>query len=279
MEPPESKKSTLAFGVAFLFASFVFAEGTGSLQVPQALVGTEIIDKLGSKVDANLVFTRHDEKRVPLSVYFGSKGKKALPAIVTIGYFECPMLCSLVLNATLDTLGKMKLKMGEDYRVLSFSINPKEKSDLAANKRRTHLKALDKTDGAWDFFTSDDGEEVKLAQTLGFGYKFDKPSGEFAHGAGIFILTPDGVLSRTLWGLNYDPWTVKLALMEAAGGKVGTVVDKIILSCFHYEPDSHKYGFYIFGIMRIGATLTVVLLGSMLAMYWAGERRRRIGIV
>lgn len=261
-----------------ILAISAVAEGTGSLQAPRELEGTEIIDKLGAKIDRSLTFTRHDGVRVPLSDYFGSKEKKVLPAIVTLGYWECPMLCSLVLKALLDSLDNMKLELGKDFRILSFSINPDENSELAALKRKSHLTALSRDDGDWDFFTSDDGNVAKLAEGLGFGYKFHKPSGEYAHGAGIFILTPEGVLSRTLWGLSYEPWTLKLALMEAAGGKVGSVVDRIVLSCFHYEPDSHKYGFYVFGLMRIGATLTVMILGSMLALYWIGERRRRIGV-
>jgi protein SCO1/2 len=267
----------------FLMLTFVcgaaFAEGQGSLQTPKALEGIEITDRLGAKLDQNLKVVRQDGDVVPLSTYFGSSAQPKLPAIVTLGYFECPMLCSLVLNALLESLQKVKLELGRDFRILSFSINPKEKSDLALNKQKTHLKALDLKTGAWDFFTSEDDSIARLAETLGFGYKFDKASGEYAHAAGIFIVSPEGVLTRTFWGINYDPFALKMALMESAQGKVGTALDKILLSCFHYVPDSHKYGIYVFGVMRLGATLTVLILGSMLFGYWLRERRRRIGVL
>lgn len=263
----------------FLFCTASLAEGQGSLQVPKALEGIEITDRLGAQLDRDLQMVRQDGKVVPLSTYFGTGAEQKLPTIVTLGYFECPMLCSLVLNGLLESLHKVKLQLGRDFRILSFSINPSEKSDLALNKQKTHLKALSLQDGAWDFFTSETDSIARLAETLGFGYRFDKASGEYAHAAGIFIVSPDGVLTRTFWGINYDPFALKMALMESAEGKVGTAFDKILLSCFHYVPDSHKYGIYVFGVMRLGATLTVLILGSMLFLYWLRERRRRIGVL
>jgi protein SCO1/2 len=245
-----------------------------SMRIPKEMQGGEIIDKLGTKIDQSLVFTRHDGVRVPLSDYFGP-GKTQLPTIVTLGYYECPALCNLVLKSTLETLGRMSLKLGKDYRVLSFTIKPQETADLAAAKRKTHLKALGLEDGAWDFFTGDEKSIAALAKDLGFGYKFHESSGEYAHGAGIFILSKDGMLSRTMWGLSYDPWATKMALVEAADGKVGSVVDRILLSCFHYVPDKHKYGLYVFGAMRVGGALTVLFLVSMLGWYLVSERRRR----
>jgi len=178
----------------------------------------------------------------------------------------------------LDAMGKMSLVLGTDYRVLSVSIDPREKSDLSAAKRITHLKALNLTDGAWDFLTGDEKEIQTLASTFGFGYKYDEATDQYAHGAAIFIVTPKGVLSNTIWGIAYDPWATKAALMDASGGKVGSVFDKILMTCFHYEADKHKYGFYIFGAMRLGAALTVLILGSMLGWYWFSERRRRMGV-
>lgn len=256
-----------------LMVSLSFADGASDLVMPKQMEGAEIFDKLGAKLNPALTFTDHNGTRVAMSAYFGSE--QELPAIVTIGYYECPMLCSLVLKGLLDSLTKMSLKLGKDYRILSFSIDPKENSELAALKRKSHLKALSQDDGPWEFFTGDEKSIAELSQTLGFGYKFDEASGEYAHGAGIFILTPNGVLSRTLWGLVYEPMSTKLALVEASNGKVGSVVDRILLSCFHYVPDKHKYGFYVFGAMRAGGALTVLFLGSMLGWYWFSERRRR----
>ena len=116
-----------------LFAMSALAEGQGSLQLPQVLEGTQIVERLRARIDKSLMFTRHDGAKVSLSEYFGPSNKKGIPTIVTLGYFECPMLCTLVLNASCDAFEKLSLRMGEDYRVLSFSINPKETPDLAAN--------------------------------------------------------------------------------------------------------------------------------------------------
>lgn len=256
----------------FMLSASLRAEVEESERVPQEMQGAEIIDKLGTKVKGDYVFTRHDGKSVALSEYFGEDQ----PVIVmTIGYYGCSMLCNMVLKALLETMEKMSLSLGVDYRVLSFTINPNEKPDLAAAKRATHLKALGLEDGAWDFFTGDEKTIAALAKDVGFGYKFHEASGEYAHGAGIFILSKDGTLSRTIWGLSYDPWTTKMAIVEAGEGKVGSVVDRILMSCFHYVPDKHKYGLYVFGAMRVGGALTVLFLGSMLAWYWLSERRRR----
>jgi protein SCO1/2 len=253
--------------------AFAGADIEESMRVPKEMEGAEIVDKRGAKIDQSLVFTRHDGAKVNLSEYFGSAQK--LPAIVTLGYYECPMLCSLVLKALIESVKQQSLVLGLDYRILSFSINPNEKPELSALKRKSHLKALSRDDGAWEFFTGDEKSIAQLASELGFGFKFDPRTGDYAHGAGIFILTPDGVLSRTMTGLIYEPRDTKFALMEATGGKIGTVFDRILLTCFHYVPDKHKYGLYVFGTMRVGAALTVFFLASMLTWYWFSERRRR----
>lgn len=271
------RHATVAMTIILLLGSVAHGEDIEeSMRVPKQMQGAEIVDKRGAKIDTNLVFTRQDGARVPLSTYFNESEK--LPAIVTIGYFECPMLCNLVLKGLLDTLNKMSLVLGKDYRILSFSIDPREKSDLAAAKRTTHLKALNLSDGAWDFLTGDEKEIQTLAATFGFGYKYDAPTDQYAHGAAIFIVEPKGVLSNTIWGIAYDRWSTTAALIDASHGKSGSVFDKIVMTCFHYDADSHKYGFYIFGAMRLAGALTVLVFGSMLAWYWFSERRRRMGL-
>jgi len=260
-----------------LFSSFSFAEDIEeSMRMPKQMQGAEIVEKRGAKIDGNLVFTNHKGMSTPMKTIFNDEQTR--PAVVILGYYGCPMLCGLVSKAFLETIPKMSLVLGEDYRVLSFSIDPKEKSDLSAAKRQSHLKALKLDDGDWEFYTGDEASIKTLADTLGFGYNYDASSEQYAHGAGVFILTPNGVLSNTLWGVAYDPWTTKAALMDASGGKIGNVLDKILMTCFHYVPDKHKYGFYVFGAMRLGAALTVLFLGSMLGWYWISERRRRIGV-
>ncbi|MDA0712458.1 MAG: SCO family protein [bacterium] len=249
--------------------------GEGSLQAPKDLEGTEIIDKRGSTVAFDVELVDHEGKKQTLATYFGPDQTK--PVILTLGYYKCPMLCNLVLNGFLDSLKTMSLTMGKDFRVVSVSINPKETFDLGRSKRANYLKAINLEDDAdWSFFVGEESEVKRLADSVGFQYRFHKPSGEYIHSAGIFVLSPQGILSRTLYGIDYKTPDVKMALIDASHGKIGSLLDRVILSCFHYDPDSHKYGVYIFGLMRVGGLFTILVIGLMLFLYWRYEKRSRV---
>jgi protein SCO1/2 len=246
----------------------------GSLMAPRELKDTEIIDKRGSKVPMDVMLTNHLGQPVRLGKYFN--GDDHRPVILTLGYYKCPMLCSLVLNGLLEPLKTVSLKLGDDYRVVSVSINPQEDAELAAAKRKGYLTALGATQsGPWDFHVGEEAQVRRLADSVGFQYKYHERSKEYVHSAGIFILSPEGVLSRTLYGIAYKEADLKMALLDAGKGKIGSLLDKVILSCFHYDPDSHKYGLYVFGVMRLGGLLTVLILGIVLALYWRNEKRAK----
>ncbi len=193
---------------------------------------------------------------------------------MTLGYYQCPMLCNLVLNGLLESLKTMSLKVGKDFRMISVSINPKETPDLAKNKRANYLKAVSLgNDADWDFYVGDEAEVRRLANAIGFQYKYHERSKEYIHSAGIFILSPNGTLSRTLYGISYKASDVKMSLIDAGNHKLGSLLDRVILSCFHYDPDSHQYGIYVFGVMRLGGLLTILIVGVMLFLYWRSEKR------
>ncbi|MES2503483.1 MAG: SCO family protein [Myxococcota bacterium] len=257
---------------SFFITCFGLVAGEGSLLVPQILQGTEIVDKPGAKIPQDVQLLDHTGKPVRFADILG-KGK---PVVLTLGYYQCPMLCSLVLNGLTDVMKKQSLQIGRDYTILSVSINPNEKPDLADAKRKNYLKVIDKPDSTpWVFATGSMPEVKRLADSVGFGYQFDKKSGEYIHSAGIFVVSPQGVLTRTIYGISYKPSDFKMSLIDASNGKIGSLLDRVILSCFHYEPDSHKYGFYIFGLMRIAGFLTIVVISAVLLMFWKRERRAK----
>ena len=253
-------------------AGRALADGEGSLRVPHEIKGTEIIDKRGSLIPSDILLTNHRGEKIDLSNYFQEGNEK--PVILTLGYYQCPMLCNLVLNGLLESLKTMSLKVGKDFRMISVSINPKETADLAKNKRANYLKSVSLgNDADWDFYVGEESEVRRLADAVGFQYKYHERSKEYVHSAGIFILSPNGTLSRTLYGINYQASDVKMSLIDAGNHKIGSLLDRVILSCFHYNPDSHQYGVYVFGIMRLGGLLTVLVLSVMLFLYWRSEKR------
>lgn len=249
----------------------------GSLRMPKELENIQIEDKAGVQVPLDIAMTNQDGKAVVLKDYFRDGDNR--PAILTIGYYGCPMLCSLVLNGMLEGLKGLSYDIGEDYRIISVSIDDREQPELARKKRDAYAEALsvpEKHKDAWNFHVMSAVEAKRLSDTVGFNYYFDKKNDQFAHGAGFFVLSPEGVLTRTLFGISFTSSDIKLSLSEAADGKIGSFVDKVLLSCFHYDPDSHRYGIYIFGVMRLGGILTILILGTVLLLYFRGERKREI---
>lgn len=259
----------------FISGHQAFADGDmGSLRMPQELKGIEIEDKAGAHLPMDVKMTDETGRRIALGEYFDEDDKR--PIILTLGYYECPMLCSLVLNGMVEALKEVSFKLGQDFRMISVSIDHRDTPELANKKRANYLTALDqKVDSdQWHFHVMDAQHARRLADAVGFNYAYDKKNDQFAHGAGFFVISPQGVLSRTLFGISFKPGDIKLALSEAADNKIGSFVDRVILSCFHYDPDSHRYGVYIFGVMRLGGIATILILGMVLLMYFRGERKR-----
>jgi len=250
----------------------------GSEQPLTALQDIDVIEHLGDRVP-NLSFTDGASNQVSLASLLG-KGK---PILVTLGYHRCPMLCGLVLDGIVKAAASSGLKLGKDFLAVDVSIDPAEDAKLltATQRRVLELVGRGATAVDWPFWISaGDGAVAakSLAEAVGFRYKYDETSKQFAHDAVAFVLTPEGTIARYLYGVNYPTRDFRMAVVEASGGRVGTSVDKVLMSCYRYDPATRRYGPFLMGFMRIGALTVFVALASLLTVLWRKEismRKRR----
>lgn len=258
----------------------VFAEENPD-KIPIELKNVGITEHFGAQVDLNLTFRNEKGETVPLrSVVSGHK-----PVMLLLAYYGCPNLCNLFLNGVTDGLKALQFTAGKEFEILTVSIDPREQFKLAAAKKEAHLTSLGRPEASagWHFWVNDkdaaaDAEDVnakKLATQVGFGYRYDKDQDQYAHSAGIVILTPDGKVSRYLYGIDFPAKDMKLALVEAGGGKIGTLADRLLLFCYHYDPKGKKYAIYATNLMRAGGGFTVFLVGGVLTNFWRRSRRKR----
>ncbi|HUJ38986.1 MAG TPA: SCO family protein [Candidatus Acidoferrales bacterium] len=227
---------------------------------PAVLKKIGLDQKLNAQVPLDLAFRDEKGNPVALRQFFGKR-----PVILTLVYYQCPMLCTLVLNGVLNSAKRISLEMGKDYEVVTVSIDPTEKPILAEAKH-TMYAGLYGRPGAvegWHFLTGEEGDIEKLAASVGYRYAYDKASEQFAHPSGIMVLTPEGRVSRYFYGIEYSPRDVRLALVEASGEKIGTPVDEILLACFHYDPTTGKYGLVISRVIRLAGIATVLAIGGV----------------
>ncbi len=263
-----SLRLAMIVGASLLLALPAFA---AEEQEPEALRGITVHDQRGAQLDLGLTFSDHDGKRVRLADFFDGKR----PVLLTLNYYQCRMLCTEVLNGTVAALRGLEWSPGEQYRVVTVSIDGRETPELAAEKRRSYLEALDKGDVDWTFLVGDTETIAKLAETVGFTYRYDRQAMEWAHPAVIHFLSPDGRVMQYLFGVKYPVQSVKFALMEAGEGKVGSTFDKLIFSCFHYDALRGAYGPWAFGIMRLGGICTAVFLAGFVGILWRRDRARQ----
>jgi protein SCO1 len=239
--------------------------------IPKPLEGIGIDARLGTQVPMDLPFVDQDGKAVKLRDY----ARPGRPIILTLNYYSCPTLCSFLLTGLMRGLKGVTFTPGNEYQVVTVSIDPKEGPKLAAPKRRTYLDVLGKqaTPDAWPFLTGTEADIKRLSDAVGFRFRWDDQTKQWAHSAGIFVLTPDGLLSQVLYGIEFAPRDLRLALVEASRGAIGTPVDRLLLFCYHYDPSTRSYSPTAMGIMRIGGVLTLIVLGILLLTMWRRERR------
>jgi len=251
-----------------------FARSSGSAEIvdrgPELLDEVGVEEHLGERVPLDLEFRHHSGRQVRLADFF----RDDVPVILTLNYSSCPMLCSLQLDGLVDALSEVSLDLGQDYRIVTVSIDPTE-SPLEA--RKTMQKYMQKYDregvtSGWEFLVGRDEEIRALADAVGFRYRFVEESGEYAHTAVDMICTPDGRLSRYLYGVQLDPTTVRLSLVESSSGKIGTPMDQVILFCFRYDPESGSYAAFARNLMKVGGGGIVVILAMFLLVMIRRER-------
>ena len=234
--------------------------------VPAPLQGVDVLERLGDRVpeDGRLIDSEGQPFRLSDELHRGT------PVVLALVYYRCPQLCSLTLSSLTRTLRDSGMKPGRDYRTVVVSIDPRETPRDAAEHKRGHMQALgiSPTTPDWRFATAAEPEIQALAKATGFGYRYDAATKQFAHVSVAFVLTEDGRLSRYLYGVDYPAQNMKLALVEAGKGKVGTAFDRVLLTCFKYDPATRSYRPYALAFVRLGAVLVFAALAVLLTVLW-----------
>ncbi len=247
--------------------------GTPSTTVPTALQNVGFEQRLDQHVPLELPFRDEDGRTVKLGDYFGKR-----PVVLAFVYYECPMLCTQVLNGLTSTLTAMREQVGREFDVVTVSFDPRETPVLASAKKKAYLDRYQRegTEAGWHFLTGDESSIAALTKAAGFNYAWDDQSKQFAHASGIVVLTPDGRLSRYFFGIEYAPRDLKFALLESSAGRIGTIADKLLLYCYHYDPATGSYAFVALNAVRLGGAVTLVALVSFVTM--AIRREKRVGL-
>lgn len=243
--------------------------------LPKALTEVGIQQKLNEQIPLETEFKNEDGNKVKIGDYFGKR-----PVVLALVYYECPMLCSEVLNGLTGSLKSLNFSAGKEFDVVAISFDAREndKSGLAKNKKESYVKryARDGSENGWHFLTGTQDSIDKVTKSAGFSYYWDEQTKQFAHAGAIMVLTPDGKLSKYLYGIDYAPKDLKLAIMESSENKIGSPVDQLMLYCFHYNPATGKYGFAILNIIRLGGILTLFGLGAMIFVFWRRNKNKAL---
>ncbi|MEP0844765.1 MAG: SCO family protein [Phycisphaerae bacterium] len=239
---------------------------------PAVLKDVGIDQKLDAQVALDLPFRDEAGAPVRLGDYFHDK-----PVILTLVYYRCPMLCTLVLDGLLRSLKPLGFAAGRDFQIVTVSFDPREGPELAKAKKSTYLQRYGQADAAtgWHFLTGDEDAIRKLTDAVGFRYTYDEKTDQFAHASAIMVLTPAGKVSKYFYGIDYSTKDLRLGLVEASENRIGTRADELMLLCFHYDPTTGKYGLAVTRVLRVLGALTVLGLGSFMLFANRRSRRRR----
>ncbi len=274
------KRGRIVIGIALVVACALMLPRSSQAQiagdVPAELDAVGIDEHRGDELPLDLQFVDHRGQPLRLADLFDGKR----PVILSLNYSDCPMLCNLQLRGLTNALSKIEWKLGEQFRVVTASINPNETPKRAGEAQQNYIQAYggETTDDGWTLLTGKESAIKQLADAVGFRYTFVPERGEYAHTAALMICTPDGTISRYMYGIEYDPSTLRLSTIEAADGKIGSAVDQLILYCFHYDATKGRYGPVAMNLMRVGALLTLTLIGVGFVILRAKERLTVAGV-
>jgi protein SCO1/2 len=240
--------------------------GSPSTGLPTALRDVKIEQKLDEQLPLDLVFRDESGQPVKLRQYFGRK-----PVVLAFVYYDCPMLCTQVLNGMVTSFRVLPFQIGNEFDVVTVSFDPRETNTLAAAKKKVYVNYLpDKmqanASNGWHFLTGDQENIAKLTDAAGFRYRYDEATKQFAHASGIMLTTPQGKLSRYFYGVDFPARDLRLGLIESSENKIGSPVDQLLLYCYHYDPASGKYGAPIMKVMRIAGVITMIGIVAMLLL-------------
>ena len=239
-------------------------------QRPPILETVDVREHLGANVDLNLTFIAENGYPVPLKDFF----HKGRPVILDLVYYRCPQLCNLILNGQTAAMREIPWTPGDQYEVVTISIDPEETFDLARQKKLVQLGSYERPAPGWHFLVDNDGNAKKLAEQIGFHYRYDPKQEQFAHPAAIFVLTPEGRVARYLYGVRFKPMDMRFALTEASQGRFTLTVERILLFCYQYDPGKHAYVLFAANFMRLGGALTVLIIGWFLFRMIRMEKKR-----
>jgi len=274
-------RTLLALTLLFT-ASIAFGQGMSKgIMSPPASARPPYLENVGieqhldAQVPPDLAFVDDTGRAVKLGDYFGKK-----PMILNLVYYNCTMLCGEALAGLTGAMRLVKFDVGNEFDVLTVSFNPRETPDIAAAKKQDYLKRYGRPNSAagWHFLTGPPESIDALTRAVGFQYQYDPKSQQYAHATAIMVLTPQGRISRYFYGVDFPPKDLRMGLVEASQGKIGNAVDQVLLYCYHYDPATGKYGAVVANILRLGAGLTIVLLGGMILIFFRLEKsaqRRR----
>jgi protein SCO1 len=245
--------------------------GTVSTDVPPQLRDVTFKQRLGDKLPLDATFRDETGRAVTLEQFFGSR-----PTVLAFVYYNCPMLCTQVMNGLSSALKVMPFTAGRDFDVVLVSFDPRDTPAIAAEKKRAHLEywSAEKEAAAWHLLTGDEETISRVTSAAGFTYRWDESTGQFAHVSGILVVTPDGRLSRYFYGVEYSPKELRMALVESGQGRIGSVIDELLLYCFHYDPESGRYGVVVMNLVRLGGVLTVLFIGGFIFLMRSRESRQ-----
>ena len=257
--------------LAISAASVAYAQTPGMLvepgdptaAKPGILSKIAIEQRIGHQVPADIPFVDETGRQVTLGNYFGTR-----PVILALVYYECPMLCTQVLNGLVSALGVLNFEAGREFDVVAVSFNPKEGPGLAAQKKAAYIERYGRPQaaGGWHFLTGSQESITRLTEAVGFKYEYDPKIGQFAHGAAIEVLTPKGTIAKYFYGIEYSPRDLRLGVIEAADEHLGTIIDDVLLFCYHYDPSTGKYGADILALVRTSAVATVLAFAVFLTV-------------
>ena len=243
---------------------------------PPGLEGVGLDQRLNEQVPLNLTFRDEQGRAVKLGDYFHA----GRPVVLNLVYFQCPMLCTEVLNGLTSALKVIRFVPGKEFEVVTVSIDPRETPQLATNKKAMYLKKLGNPEAAagWHFLTGEQTQITALASAVGFRYRYDPKLDQFVHTAGIMLLTPEGRVAQYYYGVEYSAKDMRLGIVEASHNKIGSLADQVLLYCYHYDPSTGKYGATITNIVRLAGLITVIVLGGALIVLFRQEKHdRRLG--
>ena len=262
---PAGRRRSALIALALVLALPLFAQ--------QPAPQISIAQKLNTQIPLDLIMRDETGKVVRLNQYFG----KGRPVLLNFVYYRCPMLCPMVLEGTTASLTHLKFDIGEEFDVITVSIDPRDKATDAAKLKEKYIRHYGRLDSAkgWHFLTAHETAIKKLTEATGFQFSYDSRTDQFAHGAALLVLTPEGRISRYFYGFEYKPRDLRLAIVEASAGKIGTITDQFLLLCFHYDATTGKYSRNAMMFARAGGVTTMFALGGFIFVLFRKERKRQ----